>query len=423
MEPQQASILFADFAGFSRLRPAELIIFVKKVMPRIAEALRGSGAVVMNTWGDGIFAVFKTADVAANYALALRDVVANWDWSMEGIHNDDFGLRVALHNAHLLINEDPITQQMNAYGTHVNKAARLEPLALPNQVFATEEFIVALQGHGSRTYKWDSLGELTLAKDFGVSTVYHLHRHNERSLEARDVDKLRTRAVSLDTLMPHSRALLPSTNVSVSDTAQILKYIDENIMRSGIIRHNWNILVSYDLLRVSEGTVIEHLSWDYELVSHIDEAVKYPVTLWGAADMESEGGLRSLHKILPDGSLETIISPDLKSANEGGLTKRENYITLDPHIRYKLELEYNQSWSVNPKAPKIHNVFSPTNTALSARLRVEVPSGTKVDVLVDDLVLRSTDGDDGRQRVFNFNIPSPVLKDQAIEYHIVFPVS
>jgi hypothetical protein len=65
-------------------------------------------------------------------------------------------------------------------------------------------------------------------------------------------------------------------------------------------------------------------------------------------------------------------------------------------------------------------VFSPTNTTLNARLKMTVPSGTKVDVLVGNSALRSSDGDDAQQRVFN--IPSPVLKDQAIEYLVVFPV-
>jgi hypothetical protein len=86
----------------------------------------------------------------------------------------------------------------------------------------------------------------------------------------------------------------------------------------------------------------------------------------------------------------------------------------------KLGLEYSQSWSVNEKAPKIHNVFSPTNTTLNARLKMDVPPGTKVDVLAGTSALKSSDGDDARPRVFN--IPSPVLKDQAIEYHVVFPV-
>ena len=64
-------------------------------------------------------------------------------------------------------------------------------------------------------------------------------------------------------------------------------------------------------------------------------------------------------------------------------------------------------------------MFSPPNTTLSARLRMEVPSGTKVNVLVGTSALKSGDGDGG-QRVFN--IPSPVLQDQAMEYHVVFPV-
>lgn len=107
MKPEQASILFADFAGFSRLLPAELSIFVTKVMPLVGRAFDYRRALVTNTWGDGIFLVFKMADVAADCALRLRDEVAGRDWTLEGIQND-LGLRVALHNANVLINKDPL---------------------------------------------------------------------------------------------------------------------------------------------------------------------------------------------------------------------------------------------------------------------------------------------------------------------------
>lgn len=424
LEMQQVCILFADFAGFSKLSEAELGVFINRVMPHVASTLnKKNGAFITNTWGDGIFAVFKTADVAAQRALELRDAVANKDWTSEGIQRNDFGLRIALHNAPVLIYRDPITKKLNAYGNHINRAARLEPITILNKVFATEEFISALTSYGKNLltiYSWEPLGKLNLAKDFGASNVFHLHRVAEKSIDIGKVHGLQTKADTLEMLMPRSRAFLPNINMGSSDTAQILKHIDENIMGRGIVRHNWNISISYDMSQVAEGTILEHLSWDYELVSHNTDPVVYPVALWAVADMETGGGLRSLHKLLPDGRLETIISPDVESTNEGGLIKRQSSITLDPHIRYKLELEYHQSWSVNPKAPKIHNNFSPTNTAMNVRMKVDVPSGTKVDVLMDGAVTSSV-SDAGKQRIYSFNIPSPVLKNQAIEYHIVFP--
>jgi len=67
-------------------------------------------------------------------------------------------MRIALHNAHAKIVKDPFTDTINAYGPQVNMAARLEPVTLPNEVFATDEFKRALDTLDSRVYEWDDVG-------------------------------------------------------------------------------------------------------------------------------------------------------------------------------------------------------------------------------------------------------------------------
>jgi class 3 adenylate cyclase len=163
---RQVSILFADVKGFTSLRGAEVDAFVRTVLPGFAGklALLNTKPIVVNTWGDGIFLVFDTADHAARCAIDLRDLVRDTHWPTAGIHGN-LEIRIALHNAHALVMDDPITGKMNAYGPHINMAARLEPVTKPNEIFATEEFKRTLDLFKLPAYSWDQVGPLALAKN------------------------------------------------------------------------------------------------------------------------------------------------------------------------------------------------------------------------------------------------------------------
>jgi class 3 adenylate cyclase len=184
MPGQQVSILFADVKCFSGLRDSEVNAFVTTVLPGIAKRLTHleSDPLVCNTWGDGIFLVFEMASHAARCAVDLRDLVRDTHWPAAGIHGG-LEIRIALHNAHARVMEDPITKKMNAYGPHINMAARLEPVTVPNEVFATEAFKRTLDLHELPAYIWDEIGPRPLAKSWGTSNIYRLRKKTEQPLQ------------------------------------------------------------------------------------------------------------------------------------------------------------------------------------------------------------------------------------------------
>src|SRR5436309_536351 len=122
MEERQVAVLFSDVSGFTALEGREIGVFVERVMGAAARLVGDRRPLVSNTWGDAIFLVFATAQEAVECAFALRDEIRNRDWKREGIHKR-LAMRIALHNAHVTLVDDPITRRGNAYGPQVSKTA------------------------------------------------------------------------------------------------------------------------------------------------------------------------------------------------------------------------------------------------------------------------------------------------------------
>ena len=187
----QVAILFADASGFSSLTPSQLNTFASQVMGPLADIVKRYSPQVQNTWGDALFLIFNTAKEAAECALSLRDKIQDTDWEDLGIPGG-VQMRFALHNAHATIVTDPFTNRPNAYGEHINRTARLEPVAMANEIFATSEFKVALDAFNQqRLFAWDSVGTIPLAKGWPAAEVYRLRRPKEQPLTP---DNLKTQA-------------------------------------------------------------------------------------------------------------------------------------------------------------------------------------------------------------------------------------
>jgi class 3 adenylate cyclase len=142
-DTRQVAIMFTDMTGFSKLGEGHVRPFVEQVMNAFAKIIEDHKPLVRNTWGDALFLVFSTPLSGATCALALRDKVRNTNWEQHGLPKN-LGMRFSLHNASARILTDPITKRMNAYGIAINQAARLEPVVIPNEVFATQEFVTDL---------------------------------------------------------------------------------------------------------------------------------------------------------------------------------------------------------------------------------------------------------------------------------------
>jgi class 3 adenylate cyclase len=156
------SILFADVVGFSSLTDDQNPLFVEHFLGLVAEELEEEPALVKNTWGDGLFIVFASPRAAGLFALRLRDAVKRHDWSKHGL--PDLGLRIGLHAGPGYFATDPVTGAFSFVGGHVSYGARIEPVALKNEVFATLQFAALLSETGVSDFRAEYAGLRTLPK-------------------------------------------------------------------------------------------------------------------------------------------------------------------------------------------------------------------------------------------------------------------
>jgi class 3 adenylate cyclase len=171
------SILFGDAVGFSKLSESQVPRFVEHFLGGIA-GLTGKfdqAILARNTWGDGLYFVFSEVNAAGEFGLELADLVARTNWSDRGL-GSDMNLRIGLHAGPVYEFDDPITGRRSYSGTHVSRAARIEPITPPGQVYASESFAALAAAHGARNFTCDYVGQTALAKDYGTLPAYHVRR-------------------------------------------------------------------------------------------------------------------------------------------------------------------------------------------------------------------------------------------------------
>jgi class 3 adenylate cyclase len=185
------SMLFCDIAGYSKLKEEHVPVFLD-FLEQLRRRLDAAGVqpLAINTWGDAIFAVMERATPMAELALTLLEAVAEADVLLAERLPHPLNLRISLHAGPVYEAEDPICGRRNFYGSHINRAARLEPVTVKGHVYATQQFVAVLTAEQSalRTeaasggvayaepFVAEYVGVLSLAKDFGRQTVYHLRR-------------------------------------------------------------------------------------------------------------------------------------------------------------------------------------------------------------------------------------------------------
>jgi class 3 adenylate cyclase/tetratricopeptide (TPR) repeat protein len=196
------SILFADVVGYSKLNENTTREFIETFLGRLG-GLAGTSKHApcsVNTWGDGFYAVFDFAHDAGMFALELTQMLkeGEGEWLSKGLYWESrFGdgaavkhplnVRVGLHTGPVVMHFDPVVRRIGFTGAHVNRAARIEPVAEPGQVFASEEFAaIAEFGHeverseGARTgpepgFVCEYAGSRELAKNYpGFHRMYRV---------------------------------------------------------------------------------------------------------------------------------------------------------------------------------------------------------------------------------------------------------
>ncbi|HEV2802125.1 MAG TPA: TRAFs-binding domain-containing protein [Pyrinomonadaceae bacterium] len=171
------ALLFADAVNFSKLTEAQIPVFVQHFLGAIGSLVErfSPAPLLRNTWGDGLYLVFPEVQAAGRFALDLSDLLNATDWTELGLPTD-LNLRIALHAGPVYACTDPVTKKENFIGTHVSRAARLEPITPPGQVYASQAFAALSAASRVADFTCDYVGQTPLAKKYGTFPTYHVRR-------------------------------------------------------------------------------------------------------------------------------------------------------------------------------------------------------------------------------------------------------
>jgi class 3 adenylate cyclase len=167
------AMLFADIVGFTRLKEMQVPAFVEHFLGRVADLMERMPhpPIHRNTWGDAVCCVFNEVRDAGVFALKLRDLVRGADWGQFGLPNE-LNIRIALHAGPVYACYDPVLKKMTYNGSHVNRTARIEPVAEEGQIYASQAFAALATAEGVAEFTCDYVGTKQLAKKYGAIPVF-----------------------------------------------------------------------------------------------------------------------------------------------------------------------------------------------------------------------------------------------------------
>jgi class 3 adenylate cyclase len=175
------ALLFGDVKGF-RKTPDHLIpVFQKRIMGAIASTLQRYGQHVLyrNSWGDAIYVVIDDPIVAAECCLAIQEAVGRTKGRGYGL-SPDLALRLAAHFGPVYGGHDPIRGEPTFFGAHTTLAAMIEPVTPPGHVYVTEAMAAALTMVAAPRLHVEYVGNVPMAKGFGLTRMYMLERAKYR---------------------------------------------------------------------------------------------------------------------------------------------------------------------------------------------------------------------------------------------------
>jgi class 3 adenylate cyclase/tetratricopeptide (TPR) repeat protein len=169
------TLLFADFAGYSRIHDAYAPLFQRRFLEIVAAEIEAAPAKPLDskTWGDALYSVFESPQDGAEFAVRLQRSMLAVDWRAAGLAESS-RLRIALHAGPVFCGFDPIMGRDNYFGASVTRTSRIEPVTPPGVVYASEAFAAMLVATGGHGFAPEFVGRLPLAKDYGEARIYRL---------------------------------------------------------------------------------------------------------------------------------------------------------------------------------------------------------------------------------------------------------
>ncbi|MCW5771221.1 MAG: hypothetical protein KIT16_06265 [Rhodospirillaceae bacterium] len=169
------AIMFGDVVGFSQVPERLLPVFQKEFMGTISATLDTFGRDVLyrNSWGDAVYAILDTPEAGARCALEIQQALKQLNLRQLGFHHP-LELRLAVHYGPIFRGRDFLTKSETFFGAHVTRAARIEPVTPPGEVFVTEAMAAALALSGEASVRPEYVGSTQLAKNYGSLRMYVL---------------------------------------------------------------------------------------------------------------------------------------------------------------------------------------------------------------------------------------------------------
>ena len=167
------AIIFADVVRYSRITEEHIPVFWQYFMGTINNLIVESPhkPLLTNTWGDAFYVVFATVGDAGNFALQFLERICAIDWQAKGLPKD-INLRLALHAGPVYSFQDAYFHESRYTGSHVSRAARIEPVTPPGQVYASQQFAALAASQRVRDFACDYIGQIPLPKASGVIPLY-----------------------------------------------------------------------------------------------------------------------------------------------------------------------------------------------------------------------------------------------------------
>jgi class 3 adenylate cyclase/tetratricopeptide (TPR) repeat protein len=171
------AMLFADVVGSSKIMEEQVPNFVEYFMGAINKLVAESPEkpLLTNTWGDALYSVFASVQDGGNFALKLRDLVANTDWQAKGLPKE-VNLRISLHAGPVYCYKKPLFKELAYAGSHIVRAARIEPITPPGQVYASQQFAALASTQRVQDFTCDYVGRIPLPKHAGIIPLYLVRR-------------------------------------------------------------------------------------------------------------------------------------------------------------------------------------------------------------------------------------------------------
>ena len=175
--------MFLDVKHFSTLEQTQLKSFLEAVLPAIAAIIKPyrKDLLELNTWGDAIICVSADPVPIARLSLDIRDYFRKTNFAELALPQM-LRSRISLHAGTVTFGLDPIRRRPGVIGSNVNLAARIEPIIVPGEVWATTEFVQLLHAHtAEERLAFDDIGYKDLAKGYGRRSLSRLRREDESS--------------------------------------------------------------------------------------------------------------------------------------------------------------------------------------------------------------------------------------------------